>query len=299
MLRNTSEAMSAILGGCDALLSLPHDAGFQQPSDFSTRIALNIANILKEESYFDKVTNPAAGSYYIENITKSITEHTLVLFKEIEEKGGFIKAFGDGIIQQKIGLIRDKKEKELASRKRVYIGSNKYPNTQENALLKEENKTITPTSLLSEQRATKLFDDLRSRTLAHIEQTGFVPRVYLACFGNPAMRKARAIFSAEFFGTAGFNIGEHFFKDAMEAAKESAGSEADIIVICSSDQDYETSAAEFARLFKSLSKNKILVLAGYPETIAEALQQAGSVCFIHIKSNAIEVLSAFQNKLLI
>lgn len=301
LLRNTSEAMSALLGGCDALLIVPHDAGYQSPTDFSTRIALNIANILKEESYFDKVSDPAAGSYYIENLTAALTESALKLFREVEAKGGFIEAFKEGFIQQSIATVKDKKEKELASRKRVYVGTNKYPNLQEKAVLKQNDRAVTTANglnLLVAQRATRVFDELRSRTLAHFEKTGYIPRVYLACFGNLAMRKARATFAGEFFGTAGFDIlGEFFFNDPVTAATDAAQSEAAIIVMCSSDQDYETSAAAFARTFKSLALHKTLVLAGYPEPIVQELKSAGVDTFIHIKSNAVEVLTAFQNKL--
>jgi methylmalonyl-CoA mutase len=114
------------------------------------------------------------------------------------------------------------------------------------------------------------------------------------------MIKARATFAIEFFASAGFEIlGEYLFTDIQKAAKESAASNANIVVICSSDTDYETSARAFAETFKSLSKDKLLVVAGYPESIVEQLQQAGVASFIHIKSNAIEMLSDFQQKLFI
>src|SRR5690606_31591717 len=68
LLRNTTEAMSAIIGGCNALIIEPHDKYSQSPQGFSKRMARNISSILKEECYFDKVIDPAAGSYYIENL---------------------------------------------------------------------------------------------------------------------------------------------------------------------------------------------------------------------------------------
>lgn len=72
MIRNTSQAMSAILGGCDSIYITPHD--LDEHSSFSRRIARNISLILKEEAYFDKVSDPAAGSYFFESLTKEITE---------------------------------------------------------------------------------------------------------------------------------------------------------------------------------------------------------------------------------
>ncbi len=303
ILRNTTEAMSALLGGCDALLTYPHDHSFNEPSRFSQRIALNISNLLKEESYFDKVVDPAAGSYYLENLTTSLTEHTLALFKEIEDAGGFIQAFKAGMIQEKIGIVRHKKEKEIAYRKRVYVGTNKYPNLQEIATIKDVNNIPVNEGeipLLLPQHAARSFEWLRNKTVKHFEATGFIPKVYLASFGNLAIRKARASFAAEFFGSAGFEImGEFFFNNVQKTAEESAKSEADVVVICSSDQEYELHAAAFAAHFKAISKNKILVLAGYPEKIAEKLKKEGVDVFIHIKSDAIEILSAIQAKLFI
>lgn len=301
LLRNTTEAMSAVLGGCDALLVQPHDSSFAEPSPFSQRIALNVSNLLKEEAYFDKVVDPAAGCYYIESLTAQLADTALALFKEVEAGGGFMEAFREGAVQEKIRVVREKKEAEIASRKRVYVGTNKYPNGQEkmvlpSAALPQERSGDVP--LLLPQRATRLFEELRSRTLVHAQATGFTPRVYLAAFGNLAMRKARATFASEFFGTAGFAVlGEFYDADPVKGAENAAASEADIVVICSSDADYETGAAAFAQAFRAKAKDRLLVLAGYPEALVPALKDAGVDSFIHVKTNAIEVLTQFQNKL--
>lgn len=296
MLRNTTEAMAAVLGGCDALLIQPHDSSYEDPTHFSHRIALNISNLLREESYFDKVHDASSGSYYIENLTANIAEKSLELFKETESKGGFIAAFKSGSIEAAIQSVKDKKEKDLATRKQVIVGTNKYPNLSEKAV---HNKEIPGKGTgLSPQRASSSFDTLRLTTLKHFEMTGFIPKVYLACFGNHAMRKARATFSSEFFGTAGFQImGEFAFNTASEAAAGAAASEADIVVMCASDQDYETDAIGFTRAFKDLTPDKLLILAGYPSEMVDTLKEAGVNGFIHLKTNAIETLSEIQQQL--
>lgn len=301
LLRNTTEAMSAVLGGCDALLVQPHDAGFAEPSAFSQRIGLNVSNLLKEEAYLDKVVDPAAGCYYIESLTSMLTDKALSVFKEVEAAGGFMDAFREGMIQGRVQAIREKKEAEVASRKRVYVGTNKYPNGLEKTILPADGGAVDVTSaipLLAPQRATRQFEELRSRTLARAQTSGYTPRVYLATFGNLAMRKARASFASEFFGTAGFTImGEFFNSDPAQGAAASAASEADIVVICSSDTDYESGALAFAQAFRAKAPNKLLVLAGYPEALVASLQEAGVDYFIHVKTHAIEVLTEFQNKL--
>ncbi len=94
--------MSAILGGTDSLTVEPFDAVFRHPDEFSERIARNQQLILKEEAYFDKVADPAAGSYYIENLTNLISENAWKLFLEIEDQGGFLSCLKSGNHSEKI-----------------------------------------------------------------------------------------------------------------------------------------------------------------------------------------------------
>ncbi|MBL7738317.1 MAG: hypothetical protein JNK14_03805 [Chitinophagaceae bacterium] len=301
MLRNTTEAMSAILGGCDAILIHPHDSAYNDPDEFSHRVALNISNLLKEESYFDKVADPAAGSYYIETITSGVAEKTLQLFNEFEANGGYVESFVEGVIQEKIAELREKKENETALRRQVYVGTNKYPDLQERT--PSIGKVLDDTAafdfpLLRPQRATQRFEEMKQRTRHEFELTGKLPKVYLACFGNLAMRKARASFVAEFFGTAGFEImGEFFFDDIKKGAEESVKSDADIVVLCSSDAEYETDGKLFAEGFKQCGSDKKLLVAGYPAAITDILRQAGVDDFIHVKTNVIEFITALQSEL--
>jgi methylmalonyl-CoA mutase len=128
MLRSTSECMSAILGGADAVANLPYDALYHKDNEFGDRIARNQLLILKNESYFDKVNNPADGSYYIESITQQLSEKGLQLFKDIENNGGFLKQLNEGIIKRKIQESADKEQELFDSGKKVLLGTNKHPN---------------------------------------------------------------------------------------------------------------------------------------------------------------------------
>lgn len=101
ILRNTTKAMAAIIGGCDSLTILPHDKT-EGTLDFSNRIARNIQHLLKEEAFFDKVNNPADGSYYIENLTHQIAKKSLELFQEIEKQGGYLACLENNFIQNKL-----------------------------------------------------------------------------------------------------------------------------------------------------------------------------------------------------
>ena len=128
MLRTTTECMSAIIGGADAIANLPYDALYHKDNEFGDRIARNQLLILKNESYFDKVNNPADGTYYIESLTHQLAEKALVLFKDIEANSGFLKQLNEGIIKRKIQESADKEQELFDSGKEVLLGTNKYPN---------------------------------------------------------------------------------------------------------------------------------------------------------------------------
>lgn len=128
MLRTTTECMSAILGGADSISNLPYDSLYHKDNEFGDRIARNQLLVLKHESYFDKVSNPADGAYYIETLTEQLAEKALLLFKEIEEKGGFITQLIEGNIQKKISESASKEQELFDNGKEILLGTNKYPN---------------------------------------------------------------------------------------------------------------------------------------------------------------------------
>lgn len=136
MLRTTTECMSAILGGANAIANLSYDALYHKDNEFGDRISRNQLLILKKESYLDKVNNPADGTYYIESITEQLAEKALVLFKEIEANGGFLKQLSEGTIQKKIQESAAKEQELFDSGKEILLGTNKYPN--KNDMMKQD-----------------------------------------------------------------------------------------------------------------------------------------------------------------
>src|SRR5574344_2406930 len=99
LLRTQTEAMSAALAGVDSITVTPFDKVYQNPDEFSERLARNQQLLLKEESHLDKVVDPAAGSYYVENLTVAIAQQAWELFLEVEDKGGFYMALTAGTVQ--------------------------------------------------------------------------------------------------------------------------------------------------------------------------------------------------------
>lgn len=136
MLRTTTECMSSILGGANVISNLPYDSLYHKDNEFGDRISRNQLLVLKYESYFDKVNNPADGAYYIESITGQLAEKALLLFKEIENNGGFITQLIEGNIQKKIAESASKEQELFDSGKEVLLGTNKYPN--KNDKMKED-----------------------------------------------------------------------------------------------------------------------------------------------------------------
>lgn len=307
VLRSSTEAMSAALGGADMITVLPFDFIYKDADAFSQRIARNQQIILKEESSLDKVADPAAGSYYIENITASLADAAWKIFLETEEAGGMIASIKVGTVQQKVAESAKKRRDDVASRKIVLLGTNQYPNLQENMLEKiqateeeetETNDPIPAFKIMDTFRASDEFEDLRLATEIYEIEEGKRPKVFLMTIGNLAMRKARAGFSTNFFGTAGYKIIDNAgFGSVQEGVNAALSANADIVVICSSDEEYAEIAPETTKALKTARKEIQVVVAGYPKDIIESLKAAGVDEFIHVRTNVLETLYAFQQKL--
>jgi methylmalonyl-CoA mutase len=291
--------MSAILGNVDGVLIQPYDNPFNTPSDFSSRIAGNIVTILKEESYFSKVENPIDGSYYIENIISELASKALKLFKFIEEKGSFYQCFEGELIQQQIEEVRQEKIKLISKRKSIMVGVNKYPNLMEKVtsnLLFKGAKTNS-SKILKPRRASLEIEIIRRKTEEFVEKTGKRPVVELISYGNLTMRKARAAFSYDFIGVSGYKVlPEKSYNSAVDAAETSAKSDSNIVVICSSDEDYDKTALLFVQTFRALNSSKILLIAGAP-TNMNTLTEAGLDDCINLKSDIVTAISNIQEKI--
>ena len=255
LLRASAEALAAVLGGCDALTVVPFR--------FDARLAENVQHILREESHLARVADPSAGSYYIEFITHALAEEAWKLYQASPTPAQ---------IEEAIAKSRAAKEAAVASRRRVLVGTNNYPNWKERLESVEE---------IEGWRLAGLFERIRLRTERHAKKTGKTPRVLLLERGDLKMRKARGAFCSNFFGCAGFGL-----KHSQELA------EADLVVLCSSDAEY----LDLARDVCPKAKAPVLV-AGNPKDQIEALKAAGVAGFVHLGSNAVEVLTEWQNKL--
>lgn len=300
LLRSQTEAMSAALAGVDSITVTPFDTPYKTPDDFSERIARNQQLLLKEESHLDKVADPAGGSYYVETLTVSIAKEAWKLFLEVEEKGGFFAAVNDGSVQSAVNASGEKRHQDMARRKEILLGTNQFPNFNEMAAGKIEKTGCSCGCSKEEAKGDKSLNfarqasDFEALRLA-TEHASNRPKAFMLTIGNLAMRLARAQFSSNFFGCAGYeiidNIGFNTVEEGINAAMEKG---ADIVVLCSSDDEYATYAPE---AFKLLDGRAQFVVAGAP-ACTDDLKALGINNFIHVRSNVLETLREFNALLL-
>ena len=300
MLRTQTEAMSAALAGVNSITVSPYDKAYQTPDDFSERIARNQQLLLKEECHFDKVVDPAAGSYFIENLTVSIAQQAWNLFLQVEEEGGMMEAIKAGKVQEAVNASNKARHDAVAKRREILLGTNQYPNFTEKADGKAplgcqcccggNEECEKPIATLSKDRAANEFEALRLQT----ENSGKRPKAFMLTIGNLAMRQARAQFSCNFLACAGYevidNLGFATVEEGVEAAMKA---NADIVVICSSDDEYAEHAVP---AFQALNGRAMFIVAGAPACM-EDLKAAGIENFIHVRCNVLETLKEYNAKL--
>lgn len=277
MLRTTTEGMSAAIAGCDSITVLPFDQHFRQPNEFSQRTARNQQIILSEESYLDKVADPAAGSYYIEKLTEDIGNKAWKLFQEVETEGGLMKAIEHGTVQSAISESQEKRDQAIASRGQTFVGTNEYSNPEDRMSDKIESgfKTVS----LAETEGSYNFDDRNLplnladafadgaqmgdaipqlfelgkhfiRTInpyrgtqafeelrLATERNKTTPKVLTLPLGNRKMRKARSSFASNFFGCVGYNIKDPIGFSDVDEAISAVKNESPDIAVICSSDD--------------------------------------------------------------
>jgi methylmalonyl-CoA mutase len=262
MLRGTTAAMAATIGGCDVLSVRPYDASMRPSDAFGHRIARNVQLILREEAHFDRVADPAAGAYYIEAATDQLAQHAWAQFQELENTGGMLEGLQNGHVQDDIQTVREERRQDVDDRKRVLVGTNHYPNLEETRLdstdvsspcnngtnhrlhlkdasLDDLEASLKEGSPLSEVinglqapssdieplpriRVAEGIERLRLQTEQFATENDGPPVVFLAPLGPPGPRSARATFARNFFGIAGFEVREHLMFETPQEVADTA-----------------------------------------------------------------------------
>jgi methylmalonyl-CoA mutase len=287
LLRTTTEAMSAILGGCEMLNVGAFDEAWKTPDEFSRRLAINTQLILRDEAYFGRSGDPAAGSWYIESLTDQMARAAWKIFQDVEVVGGMRAALASGFIEQTIGANHAKRAAAVATRKRSFVGVNQYPNGNE----------VAPADViengLANSRGAYPFEAIRLATDRHSIKTGVRPAVFLVRIGDVKMRRARADFAANYFACGGFAITDSKgFESAEDAIAAIAKSDAALVVLCSSDAEYAALTAAICARVK-----QPVIVAGYPKELVDTLRGNGAADFVYLGNDAVEVLARWQKNL--
>ncbi len=255
LLRTTTEAMSAIMGGANALNVRPFDATFNDSTAFSQRISRNIQHLLKYESYLDKVSDAAGGSFYIEKLTEQIAQAAWKLFQEIEAKGGFLACLNDGFIQTLQDATQRKILVDMRKRKKVLVGINQYPDGKE---IRQKIKYTNHVFYGHE------YAEIRQKIDNFAQVKGKRVTANICTFGDLTLRNARALFVRNLLGCAGFEV------------VENADIVADVIVLCSSDAEYFEEGKSQITYLREKCPNASILIAGKPENV-ETLMADGNL----------------------
>ncbi len=299
LLRSQTETMSAALAGVHSIVVTPFDAPYEVPNDFSERIARNQQLLLKEECHFNTVVDPSAGSYCIEQLTTALANEAWKIFLKVEDEGGFLNAVKAGTVQDDINATNDKRHTLAAQRREFILGTNQFPNFTERSEGKLPlattcsgcgHKEEAPYKSVKTSRLSEGFEELRIAT----EKAEKQPVAFMVTIGNLVWRQARAQFSCNFLAAAGYKVIDNLGFDTVEEGIDAAlAAKADIVVLCSSDDEYSDYAVP---AHKYLDGRAIFVVAGAP-ACAETLKAEGIENFIHVKVNQLETLRMYNEKL--
>jgi methylmalonyl-CoA mutase len=304
MLRNSTEAFSAVVGGIDGLTVGCFDEAVRDGDEFSRRVARNSQIMLQEEFHLLRPIDPAGGSWYIESLADSLAQKIWETIQDVQENGGILACAKSGRVQNAIGEVLRERFKKLATRSDRAVGTNMYPNTSETPLPGSktsggkqcpacEGNDIAP---ILPHRWTEQFDELRGRTETYRDKTGGNVKIFLANMGPLSQHKARADFITGFMEVANFEILRNDgFKTTETCAEAAAKSGADIAVICSTDAAYPEIVPPLAKSIKHLAPSMKVFLAGAPpEEFKQPYLDAGVDDFISVRSDCLAVLSGIQ-----
>ncbi len=296
ILRATTESMSAILGGADSLTVRPHDSMLRAYNETSAHLARNIQLILKHESRLDTVTDPMAGAYYVESLTRQLADKAWDIFLSVEKEGGYRKALEKGSIQDSLATSLNRRLKDIATRKEILVGTNHYPNPEENITAEKKmdhlnmswspaTKRVRPVDI---RRLSEEMESLRLTT----ELSQKKPVVYLFGFGPSSIRSARENFVINLVGCAGFSFTETTPGMSPEQHMDTINRlKPDIVFLCGDEEQY---IGMTALLKKELKYEPVLGVAGDPGKMTGELKEQGIRFFLHNRVNVPALLKDLQ-----
>ena len=288
LLRATAATFAAATGGADSLTMLPFTSAIGLPDRFARRMARNVQLVLSEESRLGHVADPAAGSGFMDNVAHELAAEAWRRFQAIEEEGGIVQSLSNGSLQSALAETREARSKNIAKRKDAITGVSEFPHLAEtpaDVLAPLDTPAAQPENTLAAYRTAEPFEALRDSA----DQAGTRPQVFLANLGSVAAFTARATWAANVFEAGGIEaLQTDGFDTADAAAAAFTESGAEIAILCSSDEVYETHGAESAEALRAAGA-KHVYLAGRP---SDALSAAGVGTFVYAGCDILDVLKS-------
>jgi methylmalonyl-CoA mutase len=301
MLRTTVAAFAAGVGGANAITVLPFTTALGLPDPFARRLARNTQLILQEEAHVAVVSDAAAGSGAIEDLTLRLCEVAWTLFQEFEKAGGIVPALEQGIVQTKIAAVRAAREQAAASGRDALTGTSAFPDIHELSVDVLDIARVAPPphgpvavtiEALPAIRLAEPFEALRDASDRTLAKTGVRPKIFLASLGTPADFTPRATFAKNFFEAGGIEpVTNDGFADTQAMTAAFKASDATIICLCSSDKVYADAAVGAAAALKAAGTNHVY-MAGRPGDHETALRAAGVQDFIYVGCDMLATLRA-------
>jgi methylmalonyl-CoA mutase len=300
MLRTAIAVAAAALGGADSIAVLPHTAALGLPDPLARRIARNTQLVLLEESNLFRVADPAAGSGAIEDLTEQLCHAAWAFFQEIERGGGAAAALESGLIQEKVGPVRDRRLSAVAHGRDPLTGVSLFADLNDVPVSVLQATPVAPDDDAEPQRCAPLprirlaepFERLRDVSDAILAKTGARPKIFLTTLGAPADFTARAGFAKNFFEAGGIEAVERHGGETKLAADFNASGAA-LACLCGSDKTYQNEAAKAAAELQAAGARHIY-LAGAPGPDEAAYRNAGVQTFIYAGCDTLATLEAAE-----
>ncbi|MBM3161967.1 MAG: methylmalonyl-CoA mutase [Chlorobi bacterium] len=297
VLRQTTEAVAAILGGYDTLQIDPFDIGLSVASGDAERISGNIHLILKEESFLDRVIDPAAGSHFIETLTSRLAESAWYFFLQIESAGGLAAATASCMIKRAVAESSSSRKKTLENRKKTLVGVNRYPETLSRLQEKKVPELLLATESEPAGSETAAFEHLRLKAAKHRMEKSCVPSVFIWLSGDPSLSFRQASFAEDFFRCGGFDIaGTAVLEATLKGCATALQNRPAIVVLCIAEKDPVPAAETICKGLRELQPSVIPVMAGKPPAGSDHLSEAGLEGFVYTGVNVLEMLQSYHHK---
>lgn len=289
ILRNTTEGLAALLGGVDTVSLLPHDFLYSTSAEFGQRMATNVYNILRHEAHVTAVADPAAGSYFLEDITRQLVEKGWQLFLDFEAQGGFAQLLRNGIIEERCERYAKAQIEQVNQQKKIVVGANRYANGREEVAVAYDS---------SVERWAASFEELRQRMDQRVARGE--PRLRLQLWvqrdaSSAALINQRAHYVKDLLAAVGLSYEEHAIQHSEDFVPTSADLHLVGYIFCGTNAFYTTTVVPI--LANSPEDKRARWIVGGDTSTAQTVRQAGGNGVLAIGQEVVFLLKQQINRI--